>query len=76
LRIHFQTGGIKDEGLNGIFMEDLIGICLDRLESFNHSNFRCRENSVAITHLEEVLMWLRRRTNKRIKRGVLGKDVE
>ena len=71
--ILFQKGPVKEAGVNGIFMEDLIAICIDRLESFQKSNFSCRENAVAITKLEESLMWLRKRTLNRQKRNVEGK---
>ena len=72
-KIHFQQGGVKESGRNGIFMEDLIAICINRLENFQNSDFRCRENAVAITKLEESLMWLRKRTLNRQKRNVQGK---
>ena len=70
--IHFQEGPIKESGLNGIFLEDLIAICINRLENFQNSEFRTRENDVVITKLEESLMWLRKRTLNRQKRGVQG----
>ena len=70
--IHFQEGGIKETGLNGIFMEDLIGIVLDRLECFQNSEFKCTENEEALKKLQESLMWLRKRTLNRQKRNVLG----
>jgi hypothetical protein len=70
--IHFQEGPINEVGCNGIFIEDLINICINRLENFQKSDFSCHENAVAITKLEESLMWLRKRTNNRIKRGVQG----
>jgi hypothetical protein len=70
--IHFQEGPLKESGLNGVFNEDLIGIVIDRLEHFQNSDFSCRENAVAITKLEEALMWLRKRTLNRQKRNVLG----
>jgi hypothetical protein len=34
--------------------------------------YACRENAIALTHIEEALMWLQRRTVARIKRGVEG----
>jgi len=70
--LHFQEGAIKEVGVNGIFMEDLINICVDRLEHYQKSDFACRENAIAITHLETALLWLNKRTNDRIKRGVQG----
>lgn len=70
--VHFQEGPIKENGVNGISNEDAIGMVLKRLECFQESEYKCRENAVAITKLEEALMWLRRRTNKRVQRNVEG----
>lgn len=70
--IHFQEGPIKECGVNGVNNEDLINMVICRLEHFQQSEFRCRENACAITKLEEALMWLRKRTSAREKRGVEG----
>ena len=70
--IHFQEGPIKECGVNGVCNEDLINMVIDRLEHFQDSEFRCRENAVAITKLEEALLWLRKRTMGREQRGVEG----
>jgi hypothetical protein len=70
--VHFQEGPVKEVGLNGVFNEDLIAMVICRLEHFQRSEWSCRENAVAITKLEEALMWLRKRTVGREKRGVLG----
>lgn len=71
--IHFQQGPILEVGLNGVFMEDLIAISINRLEHFQNSNFKCDENKEAIDYLEKSLNALRARTNNRKNRGVLGK---
>jgi hypothetical protein len=71
-RVDFQEGPIKEAGVNGVMNEDLIAMVICRLEGFQNSPFRCRENAVAITKLEEALMWLRKRTNDREARGVEG----
>jgi hypothetical protein len=70
--IFFQNGPIKEVGVNGVTQEALIAIVIDRLRSFQEGPFRCRENAIALTHFEEGLMWLQRRTVARIKRGVEG----
>lgn len=70
--IDFQEGSIKDSGVNGVMNEDLIAMVITRLEGFQNSEFRCRENACAITKLEEALMWLRKRTVGRETRGVEG----
>lgn len=74
--IHFQEGPIKEHGVNGIVNEDLIAMVICRLEHFNQSEFRCRENSMAITKLEEALLWLRKRTIGRENRGVEGTNIK
>ena len=70
--VHFQKGPIKETGVNGVCNEDLINMVIDRLEHFQKSPFRCRENALAITKLEEALLWLRKRTMQREARGVEG----
>lgn len=70
--ITFQKGAIKEHGVNGVMNEDLIAMVIDRLQSFQESDYKCRENAVAVTKLEEALMWLRKRTQDREDRGVEG----
>lgn len=70
--VHFQEGPIKESGVNGCMNEDLIAMVIDRLESFQDSPYKCRENALAITKLEEALHWLRHRTLAREARGVEG----
>ena len=70
--IHFQEGPIKECGVNGINNEDAIVMVIRRLQGFQDSLFSCRENAMAITKLEEALMWLRKRTMGRENRGVEG----
>jgi hypothetical protein len=71
-RILFQNGPIKESGVNGVTQEALLAIVIDRLRSFQAGEYSCRENAIALTHCEEALMWLQRRTVARIKRGVEG----
>ncbi len=73
--IHFQEGPIKEAGVNGVCNEDLINMVIDRLEHFQKSEFKCRENAMAITKLEEALLWLRKRTMQREARGVEGTHI-
>lgn len=70
--IHFQEGPIKENGINGVTHEALLAINIDRLRSFQAGPYSCRENAIALTHMEEALMWLQRRTAERIRRGVEG----
>lgn len=70
--ILFQNGPIKENGVNGVTQEALLSIVVDRLRSFQCVPFSCRENAIALTHCEDALMWLQRRTRARIARGVEG----
>lgn len=73
--VHFQEGPIKEAGVNGVSNEDLIAMVICRLEHFNQSEFKSRDNAMAITKLEESLLWLRKRTIGRENRGVEGTNV-
>jgi len=70
--VDFQEGPIKECGVNGVCNEDLIAMVICRLEHFQQSEFTSRENALAITKLEEALLWLRKRTMGREQRGVEG----
>lgn len=74
--IGFQNGPIEENGANGVQIEDLLAICIDRLQGFQDGRFPCRENAIALTKLEESLMWLDKRTADRKKRGVEGSSQE
>ncbi len=73
--IQFQPGPLGGEEPAGAFVETLIAIVVDRLQYYQNvsaKRFRCRENSLAITHLQEALHWLDHRTKDREDRGVEG----
>ena len=59
---------------DGTTNEEMIEVLIDRL-SFLNSKFPCRENAIAITKLDEALLWLNKRTNDRVKRNVEGKQL-
>ena len=71
-KVKFQKGPIKENGVNGVMNEDLLAMVIDRLNSFQESPFKCRENALAITKIEEALLWLRKRTMDREARNVEG----
>ena len=70
--INFQEGPIKEFGINGVCNEDLIAMVIARLEGFQKSPYASKDNEMAITKLEEALLWLRKRTIGRENRGVEG----
>lgn len=75
--IAFQKGPLKEAGdVNGITAESLLAIVADRLRSFQAGPFSCRENSLALTKVEEAMHWLNHQTLDRMARGVLGTNEQ
>jgi len=76
LTIQWQNGplgrGADRKEPSGAFVEAVIQAALGRLEFYQSSKFKCRENALAITKLEEALHWLQSRTENRERRGVEG----
>lgn len=71
-KVDFQEGPCKEFGANGAANEDVISMVICRLQHFQETEWNCRENAMAITKLEEALLWLRKRTMGRENRGVDG----
>ena len=71
IAFQIQNGPIKEHGINGCQVNEIIEAAKLILEGLN-KNFPCRENSSAITKLDEALMWLEKRTKDREARGVEG----
>ena len=69
IHLKFQDGVGE---VNGTTNEEIIELLVKRLQSLNQPPYNCRENSLAITHLEEALHWLWTRTKNRLERGVEG----
>jgi hypothetical protein len=74
-QIKFQKGPIAEEGVNGLTQEALLAIVEDRLKCFQAGPYSCRENAVALTKVQEAMMWLNKRTADRVARGVEGTSV-
>lgn len=76
LSIHWQEGplGRGEDRLepNGAFVETVIFAALDRLNYYQDTQFKCRENALATTKLQEALHWLNHRTADREAREVEG----
>ena len=71
-KITFQNGARKDENaVHGILDTDLLEIVRDRLKGFQNGDFATRENAIALTHIEEALLWMNKRVEDRIERNVL-----
>lgn len=70
--VKFQSGPVREVGLNGIFVEDLLEATAKRLETYQNSKYNCDENEEALQHVREALKSLDRRTQKRILKNVEG----
>ena len=70
--IKFQKGPIKENGVNGCQIEDLLAICIHRLEGFQAGEFPCEDNMMAEMWIKSALRALEKRTADRQKRGVEG----
>lgn len=81
--INWQNGPLgRGDGRiapNGAFVEDVLVAAQKRIEFYQRANggkFRCRENAIAITKIEEALMWLESRPARRESAGIEGTHVE
>jgi hypothetical protein len=76
IKIEFQNGplgrGNDRKEPNGAFVEGVIQAAIQRIEYYQASKFKCRENAIALTHLETALLWLQKRTWDREQREVEG----
>ena len=57
---------------NGAFVETVVAAVIQRIEYYQSGKFKCRENALAITKLEEALHWMNHRTANRETREVEG----
>lgn len=76
ISIVWQNGplgrGLERVDPNGAFIEGVIQAAVERLNFYQESKFKCRENAIALTHLETALLWLNKRTQDREERDVEG----
>jgi hypothetical protein len=71
--LEFQLGERNVEGsIHGLVNEDLLEIVRHRLQGFQQGKYACRENALALTAIEEALLWLNKRTEDRASLGILG----
>ena len=71
--IHFQNGPRNETGsVSGILDTDLLEIVRDRFAAFQRGPYSTRENAIALTHIEEALLWMNKRVEDRAERRVLG----
>jgi len=83
LSIDWQNGplgrGADRQEPNGAFVETVLAACVKRIQFYqtaSEGKFACRENAIAITKVEEALLWLDKRTRDREARNVEGKHQQ
>ena len=86
IRIDWQDGplgrGEDRREPNGAFVEDVLLACLERMRFYQGESedgsgrFRCRENALIITKIEEAIHWGNHRTAERERRNVEGLNVQ
>jgi hypothetical protein len=79
LTVEWQNGplgrGPERKAPNGAFVETLLSAVKQRIEWYQtvkDGKFACRENVIAITKIDEALLWLDKRTRDREARQVEG----
>lgn len=74
VNIKFQAGPIKEHGVNGTSIENIIDLLIKRLEGFQAGPFKCDYNARAIECLYNAANELEQRTIDRVNRGVEGEN--
>lgn len=64
--INFQNGHPGIVGRNGVTIEALLAICMDRLSAFQSGPYPSPYNEAAIDHLERAIESLKDRTRERL----------
>ena len=62
LAVFFHNGALVDGVFNGITIEMLLAVCMDRLEGFQRGAYPSMYNEVAISHIGNALHALDQRT--------------
>lgn len=70
--ITWQHRPVSEVGVNGTTIEDVVGLCVARLEAFQTGPYACMENERAIEAFRSGIGWLRTRTARRVDQGVEG----
>src|SRR5690606_41698989 len=73
--LRFCKGSKDDPSIprqRGLFTESLLEACRKYLADNNQGVMATRETSLAITKIEEALLWLGKRAEDRKRRGVQG----
>lgn len=71
--VSFQHGARHEKGsTHGVATVDLLEICRNQMSCFQDGEMATREGAMALTHIENALLWLNKRSEDRAERNVLG----
>ena len=71
-KLHFQEGPIEEVGINGIQAPSVLTAIVEYLREISKPPHNSRETALAITKIEEAVLWLDKRTADRKERVVEG----
>lgn len=72
-QIRFQNGAME-LGRNGATTEEILDVLIAHIESFQAGPYKCRENALVITKLEEAKHWILHRKWAREAQGLKGRE--
>lgn len=73
--ILMQNGTLPQVGRNGVFVDELLTVCRDVLESYQSGQFACEENEVALNCVVRAIASLQARHQRRVEQGTEGTYV-
>lgn len=71
-KLQFQSGAME-LGRNGATTEEVLDMLIEHIGGFQNGPYKCRENALVITKLEEAKHWVLHRKWEREKQGVKGR---
>ena len=71
--LKFQNGAME-LGRNGATTEEVLDALIEHIEFFQAGKYKCRENALMITKLEEAKHWALYRKQLREAQGLKGRE--
>lgn len=70
--IQFQNGLVENNIWNGVRVEDVIDILIQKLEHDNQGIYKCEHNDIAISSLKGAKYAIEQRQEARKRKGILN----
>lgn len=72
-----MQGGLRpDEHRNGYLDTEILAALAERLRGHQKGPMACRETAIAVTKIDEAVLWLRARVDRRKREATYGKQEE